>query len=169
MSIYFAGNEMHRSDPYIPAHLLGDVWAIDWTALYQYHGIKPFRNVTSANITAALNQQSYTALRMFEMADEFFISLGLPSNNISYTGNSIIEEPYDRKIQCHATAMDLCNGKDFRIKMCARTTQQDLFAIYHQMGHIQYFIQNEDQPATLRGASPGFREALGKKDNNFKA
>lgn len=97
-----------------------------------------------------------------EVSDEFYGSLGLESNEMSYTGDSIIEKPLDKLIVCHASAWDFCNGKDFRIKMCTKITQEDFITVHHEMGHIQYFILYKDQPIPFRnGANPGFHEAVG--------
>lgn len=99
---------------------------------------------------------------MFEISDEFFTSLGLPTNNVSFTGASIIEKPTDRVIQCHASAWDFCDGKDFRIKMCTNINMEDFLVIHHEMGHVQYYIQYKDLPLPLHtGANPGFHEAVG--------
>lgn len=45
------GDEMDKSDPLIPAHLLGNMWGQSWTGLYDR--IKPF-NGTDMDITMAL-------------------------------------------------------------------------------------------------------------------
>lgn len=100
---------------------------------------KPFSNSTVHDITASMKAQHYDALKMFEISDEFYMSLGLPSNRMSYTGKSIIVKPTDqknraRKIQCHASAWDFSDGKDFRIKMCTSVNEEDLIVIHHEMG-----------------------------------
>lgn len=120
-------------------------------------------NLTSTDVTAKLQKLGYTARRMFDTADEFYTSLNLPSNAVSYMNDSaIIEKPNDRVIQCQASAWDFCDGKDFRIKMCTKINMNDLATIHHEMGHIQYFMQYKDLPITLRmGANPGFHEAIG--------
>lgn len=78
--------------------------------------------------------QHYNALKMFEISDEFYVSLGLPSNKISYTGKSIIVKPADQKIICHASAWDFSDGKTFRIKMCTSVNEEDLIVVHHEMG-----------------------------------
>lgn len=109
------------------------------------------------DVTPTFHQSNYNARKMFEVADEFYTSLGLPTNNMSYTGQSIIVKPDDRVIQCHASAWDFCDGKDFRIKMCTNLNMEDFIVIHHEMGHIQYYIQYRDLPLPLRnGANPGF-------------
>lgn len=38
----------------------------------------------------------------------------------------------------------------------------DFFTVHHELGHIQYFLQYEEQPLWYReGANPGFHEAVG--------
>lgn len=37
-----------------------------------------------------------------------------------------------------------------------------LFTVHHELGHIQYYLQYQHQPAVYReGANPGFHEAVG--------
>lgn len=99
---------------------------------------------------------------MFQESDRFYKDLGLKSNEMSYTGLSIIEKPDDRLIVCHASAWDFCDGEDFRIKQCTQIDQTDFVTVHHEMGHIQYYIQYAGQPLPFRkGANLGFHEAVG--------
>lgn len=136
------------------------MWAQAWTNLYD--DIKPFKNASLVDVTAKLKAANYTAKKMFETSDDFYTSLGLPTNVVSFTGESVITKPENRTIQCHASAWDLCDGKDFRIKMCTNVNMEDFITIHHEMGHIQYYIQYRDLPLSLReGANPAFHEAVG--------
>lgn len=92
---------MDPKGKFIPAHLLGNMWAQTWANLYER--IKPY-NASDLDITAALIRNNYTALNIFEESDRFFQSMGLESNKMSYTGKSIITKPTDRLIVCHASA-----------------------------------------------------------------
>lgn len=79
------------------------MWSQSWVNLYQ--DTKPFANSTVRDVTANMKAQHYDAFKMFEISDEFYMSLGLPSSKMSYTGKSIIVKPADQKIiQCHASA-----------------------------------------------------------------
>lgn len=99
---------------------------------------------------------------MYKESDRFYKDLGLEPNEMSYTGQSLIEKPNDRVVVCHASAWDFCNGHDFRIKQCTTLNQRNFLTIHHEMGHIEYFILYKDQPITFRtGANPGFHEAIG--------
>lgn len=158
--INLSGDKIDRNDPNIPAHLLGNMWAQSWGNLYD--DIKPFKNASLVDVTAKLKALNYTAKKMFEISDDFYTSLGLPTNVASFTGESIITKPNDRVIQCHASAWDFCDGTDFRIKMCTNVNMEDFITIHHEMGHIQYYLQYRDLPLALRGgANPAFHEAVG--------
>nr|CAD7256691.1 unnamed protein product [Timema shepardi] len=156
------GDKMDDSDGLLPAHILGNMWAQSWVNLFDI--MKPYPEGTLVDVTAALIQQNYTVLRMFETSDAFYQSLGLPTNSMSYDETrAMLVRPVDgREVVCHASAWDFCDGADFRIKMCTQVNMEDFVTIHHEMGHIQYYIQYKDQPDTLRsGANPGFHEAIG--------
>lgn len=58
--------------------------------------------------------QSWDAIRIFEEAEKFFVSIGLPNMTQGFWNNSMLTEPGDgRKVVCHPTAWDLGKG-DFR-------------------------------------------------------
>lgn len=51
---------------------------------------------------------------MFQMAEEFFTSLGLKPMPPEFWRYSMFERPNERKVQCTASAWDFCNGIDYR-------------------------------------------------------
>lgn len=154
------GSKLNKDDPMIPAHLLGNMWAQDWSNLYQE--LKPFTNASLVDVTAAMKEQNYTPKKMFEMSDEFYMSLGLPTSNMSYGDKAVIEQPEGKIIVCHASAWDFCDAEDFRIKQCTEVQMHDFVVVHHEMGHIMYYILYKNQPLVLRtGATPAFHEAVG--------
>lgn len=58
--------------------------------------------------------QGFTPLKMFQVSDEFFTSLGLVPMPNEFWRESVIEKPPGREMVCHASAWDFCNGRDFR-------------------------------------------------------
>jgi peptidyl-dipeptidase A len=88
----------------IPAHLLGNMWAQSWVNLYE--NVKPFENASNIDVTEALKEQKYDALRFFETSNDFYMGLGLANNSVSYdvSRGAIIEKPKDRVITCHGNA-----------------------------------------------------------------
>ncbi|GBP18262.1 Angiotensin-converting enzyme [Eumeta japonica] len=144
----------------IPAHLLGNMWAQTWNNIESF--TRPYPDKPEVDITQAMKDQNYTALKMFQMSDEFFRSLNLTAMPELFWKNSIIEKPADREIVCHASAWDFYDGEDFRIKMCTVVNMENLRVVHHEMGHIQYYLQYRNQPVVFRaGANPGFHEAVG--------
>lgn len=131
------GPHMDPKSDKIPAHLLGNMWSQSWVNLYDR--IKPFKSASLVDVTAAMNQKNFNARKMFEMSDEFYMSLGLPTSNMSYSDKAVIEKP-PQTIACHASAWDFCDGEDFRIKMCTKVNMEDFITVHHEMGHIMYYL-----------------------------
>ncbi|XP_037350441.1 angiotensin-converting enzyme-like protein Ace3 [Talpa occidentalis] len=145
----------------IPAHLLGNMWAQSWVNILDL--VLPFPNKPLEDITKIMKVQHWRPAKMFEEADKFFISMGLLPTPPEFWKRSMLERPTDgREVECHASAWDFFNGKDFRIKKCTEVTIEDLLSVFHQMGHIQYFMQYRNLSVIFRaGANPAFEEAMG--------
>ncbi|ESO05112.1 hypothetical protein HELRODRAFT_191596 [Helobdella robusta] len=145
---------------HIPAHLLGNMWAQTWENLEPL--LRPFPDRPSVDFTDELIKQNYTALKLFQLSDEFFKSLGLIPMPDPFWQKSMIVRPADREVVCHASAWDFYNKKDFRIKQCTTVNSRYFLTTHHEMGHIQYHLQYQNQPIQFKsGANPGFHEAVG--------
>ncbi|KAK6183474.1 hypothetical protein SNE40_010950 [Patella caerulea] len=154
------GADKFPSTGQIPAHLLGNMWAQTWNNLYDV--LEPYQNKDSIDVTPEMIRQNFTAIKMFEVSDEFFESLGMIKMPDSFWNYSMLSKPDDRDVVCHASAWDFYNRQDFRVKQCTEITMEDLITVHHEMGHIEYFLQYKDQPVVYRGgANPGFHEAVG--------
>ncbi|XP_076856780.1 angiotensin-converting enzyme isoform X2 [Brachyhypopomus gauderio] len=145
----------------IPAHLLGNMWAQTWNNIYSM--MIPFPDKPNVDVTQTMVTQGYNAKRMFKVAEDFFISLGMEEMPDKFWNKSMLEKPNDgREVVCHASAWDFYNREDFRIKQCTTVTMEQLFTVHHEMGHVQYYLQYKNQPVSFRaGANPGFHEAIG--------
>ncbi len=144
----------------IPAHLLGNMWSQTWDNIYPL--MEPYEGVASLDVTAALKEQGYDELKMTKTAEQFFTSLGLPDLPESFYENSLIKKPADRNVVCHASAWDLDNGNDPRIKQCVEITEEQFGTLHHELGHIYYYLMYKDQPSVFKGgAHDGFHEAIG--------
>ena len=74
----------------------------------------------------------------------------------------MLVRPRDRDVQCHASAWHVDAKEDVRIKMCTQPTEEDLTTLYHEMGHVYYYLSYKDQPFMFEGgAHDGFHEAIG--------
>ncbi|HTN54419.1 MAG TPA: M2 family metallopeptidase [Anaeromyxobacter sp.] len=145
----------------IPAHLLGNMWAQEWTNVYPL--VEPFQGQPSLDVDAALTAQQWDAVRMARTGEAFFTSLGLPKLPASFWERSMLVKPRDREVVCHASAWDLgFEGKDLRVKMCIRPVEEDLVTIHHELGHDYYFMAYGGLPLLFQaGANDGFHEAIG--------
>jgi peptidyl-dipeptidase A len=154
------GEDKVLQDGPIPAHLLGNMWSQTWDNIYPI--MEPYKGVASLDVTASLKDQGYDELQMTKTAEGFFTSLGLPSLPDSFYKNSMIKKPRDRNVVCHASAWDMDNGNDPRIKQCVEVNEEQLGTLHHELGHIYYYLMYKDQPSTFKGgAHDGFHEAIG--------
>ena len=47
----------------------------------------------------------------------------------------MITAPRDREVVCHASAWDVDNVEDLRIKMCTKVNADDFVTVHHELGH----------------------------------
>jgi peptidyl-dipeptidase A len=154
------GAERVPPDGPIPAHVLGNMWAQQWAEIYDL--VEPYPGVANLDVDAALQSQAYTPRRMTESAEAFFTSLGWPELPDTFWQRSLLAKPADRDLVCHASAWTVADPGDVRIKMCIEPTWDDLVTIYHELGHIYYYLAYADQPPLFRaGAHDGFHEGIG--------
>jgi peptidyl-dipeptidase A len=145
----------------IPAHLLGNMWAQDWSHLYN-DLLMPFPNARLESADGALKGQHWDAVRMARSAESAYTSLGFPALPATFWQRSMLTRPRDRDVECHASAWDIDMQEDVRIKTCLHPTEEDLTTIYHEMGHVYYDLSYRQQPFSFRGgANDGFHEAIG--------
>lgn len=182
--------ERMPKDGTIPAHLTGNMWAQEWSHLYPL--LQPYPDVGGLDVSARLEAQrkaGYDDLRgkvkgeptpldlaalerdadlasakaMVKRSEDFYTSIGFPPLPASFYEKSMLLRPRDRDALCHASAwpMDL-GSTDMRIKMCIRPTEEEQYTIYHEMGHIYYYLAYKDIPPIFQaGANDGFHEAIG--------
>ena len=145
----------------IPAQLLGNMWAQQWNKIYP-DILKPYPQANVETADARLKEQKWDAVRMTHSAESFYISLGFPQLPPTFWQRSMLQRPRDREVVCHASAWDMATDSDVRIKACLQPTEEDLFTIYHELGHVYYFLSYAKQPYLFRdGANDGFHEAIG--------
>ncbi len=144
----------------IPAHLLGNMWAQQWNKVYDL--LEPYPGVSDLDVDGALKKQGYDAVRMTRSAESFYTSLGFPALPETFWQRSMLTRPRDRDVVCHASAWNMDAAGDVRIKQCIVPTEEELVTIYHELGHIYYYLLYRDQPYLFQsGAHDGFHEAVG--------
>ncbi len=144
----------------IPAHLFGNMWAQQWDAVYDI--LEPYPGVSQLDVDSALEKQGYDPVRMTKSAEDFYKSIAFPALPETFWERSMLAQPRDRNVQCHASAWHMDGKEDVRIKMCTRPTYEELRTIYHELGHVYYYLWYKDQPFMFQnGAHDGFHEAIG--------
>ncbi len=183
------GDDKGQVNGLLPAHLMGNMWQQDWGNLWDI--LEPYKNAGNLDITAALEkqyQEDYArelakagpgpdtdklfaaqraaqldvAKQMTERAQDFYTSLGMPKLPESYWTKTQFIKPMDRDVVCHASAWDMNLAGDVRTKMCIKPNEEDFTTIYHELGHVYYYLAyNKLPPLFQGGANDGFHEAIG--------
>ncbi|MDF3018983.1 MAG: peptidyl-dipeptidase [Steroidobacteraceae bacterium] len=145
----------------IPVHLLGNMWAQQWNRVYD-DLLKPYPNASIESADRLLQAKKWDAIQMTKSAESFYTSIGFPALPQTFWERSMFVRPRDREVVCHASAWDIDDKDDVRIKMCIKPVEEDLFTVYHELGHVYYYIWYKDQPPLFQGgAHDGFHEAIG--------
>ena len=144
----------------IPAHLLGNIWAQDWTNVYPL--VAPPDADPGFSLTDILKKRNMPALDMVRTGERFYTSLGFAALPNTFWERSLFVRPRDRDVVCHASAWDVDLESDLRIKMCIEQTADDFTTIHHELGHNFYQRAYKDLPVLFRdSANDGFHEAIG--------
>lgn len=90
---------------------------------------------------------------MFQEAEKFFTSMGLLSTPPEFWENSMMERPTDgREVECHASAWDFYNRKDFRSQCWRRLARLPKTG---QPGHREASSQAHVYPSSKTGREAG--------------
>jgi len=144
----------------IPAHLLGNQWAQDWTNVYPL--VAPRNADPGYDLTEILQRKGLEPIEMTRYGERFYTSLGFAPLPDTFWERSLFTKPRDRDVVCHASAWNVDNVDDLRIKMCIDITAEDFEVIHHELGHNFYQRAYNQQPFLFRdSANKGFHEAVG--------
>lgn len=145
----------------IRADLLGNMWAQEWGNIYPVVA-PPGTGDLGFDITDLLAEKGQGPLDMVKIGEGFYSSLGFEKLPQTFWERSQFEKPADREVVCHASAWDIDNKDDIRIKMCIKVNGDDFITIHHELGHNYYQRAYNKQPYLyLNGANDGFHEAIG--------
>ena len=154
------GTDVVPANGMIPAHLLGNMWAQEWGNIYDV--VAPRAATPQYDLTQLLRAKNVDAKGMARYGEGFFVSLGFDSLPATFWERSLFTKPADREVVCHASAWNIDNEDDVRIKMCIEVTGEDFVTVHHEEGHNFYQRAYRKQPFLFRnGANDGFHEAIG--------
>lgn len=146
----------------IRADLLGNMWSQQWGNIYDVVAPKGVPEGQGYDLTNLLTTAGYDATKMVKTGEGFYTSLGLDPLPATFWERSQITRPRDREVVCHASAWDVDNVNDLRIKMCTQVNAEDFYTVHHELGHNVYQRAYNQQPFLFRnGANDGFHEAIG--------
>jgi peptidyl-dipeptidase A len=145
----------------IRADLLGNMWAQEWGNIYDVVAPRGAGDV-GYDLTELLVRNKYTPEKIVRTGEQFFTSLGFAPLPQTFWTRSMITAPRDREVICHASAWDVDNVEDLRIKMCTKVNADDFVTVHHELGHNFYQRAYNKQPLLyLDSANDGFHEAIG--------
>jgi len=155
------GNSVQAASGPIRADLLGNMWAQEWGNIYDVVAPKGAGDV-GYDLTELLVRHKYTPEKIVRTGESFFSSLGFAPLPESFWQRSMITAPRDREVVCHASAWDVDNIEDLRIKMCTKVNADDFVTVHHELGHNYYQrAYNKQTFLYLDSANDGFHEAIG--------
>jgi peptidyl-dipeptidase A len=155
------GDSVQPETGAIRADLLGNMWAQEWGNIYDVVAPKGTGDV-GYDLTDLLVRNKYTPEKIVRTGESFFTSLGFAPLPESFWTRSMITAPRDREVICHASAWDVDNVEDLRIKMCTKVNADDFVTVHHELGHNFYQRAYNKQPLLyLDSANDGFHEAIG--------
>ncbi len=146
----------------IRADLLGNMWAQEWGNIYDIAAPAGSGDI-GYDTGALLVAKGYDPVKMVRAGEAFYSSLGFAPLPATFWTRSQITKPRDRDVVCHASAWDIDNRDDLRIKMCIKVNSDDFVTIHHELGHNYYQRAYNAQPYRIymEGANDGFHEAIG--------
>src|SRR5215471_17981301 len=154
------GKVADRPDGLIPAHLLGNMWSQEWGNIYPV--VAPANANQGYDLTLLLKDHKIDDLGMVHYGINFFSSLGFVEPAKTFWERSLFIKPRDRDVVCHASAWDIDNHEDVRLKMCIEIRDEDFVTIHHELGHNYYQRAYQNQSTFFQdSANDGFHEAVG--------
>ncbi|XP_053605290.1 angiotensin-converting enzyme-like isoform X2 [Plodia interpunctella] len=147
--------DLSDNDNYIPAQLLGNLWAQEWQAVYPK--VAAFPDRIRPHISS---NESLHARDLFEAVDAFHQSIGFESAQDSYKD---IRETM-MTANCLPSSHDMCDGVHYKIKWCGEKVTDIMIGLSRAarlLGHVQYFKHYRHLPPLYRdGPTPAFHDAV---------
>jgi peptidyl-dipeptidase A len=159
LSRYYGPNVVPPDGP-IPADLLGNPWAQEWGNIFPLLGLP--ESSRGYDLSGLLQAKNVDPKGMVRYGEAFYKSLGFAPLPDTFWERSLFIKPRDRDVVCHASAWDIDNADDLRVKMCIQVRDVDFVTIHHELGHNFYQRAYKNQPLLFEnGANDGFHEAIG--------
>jgi len=143
----------------IPQHLLDQTLVQAWS----YRSIlkDPYPDKKLPNIKQHLKEQEFTSLKMVEMADDFFNSLGFDPMQRAFWSDYVKMIPDSQAgPDCKSEVFDFY--RIVGLKYCPKPNFKKFIQVHGDMASVHYINEKSPLPFGLRDeACPGFGKALG--------
>jgi peptidyl-dipeptidase A len=169
------GDAVQKKTGPIRADLLGNMWAQEWGNIYDVVApagagdlgydvgdLLKAKGLVETSATTPEADRGKGEKQMFKFGEGFYSSLGFAPLPATFWDRTQFIKPRDRDVVCHASAWDVDNKDDLRIKMCTKINADDFTTIHHEMGHNYYQrAYNTKSYLYMDSANDGFHEAIG--------
>lgn len=109
---YYGPNRISRNAP-LPDHILGNMYSQTWTNILDI--TIPFPGRSFIDVTREMREQGYTPQVMFQIAEEFFLSINMTALPTDFWLESVVERPPpERQLLCQPSAWDFCDRTTYR-------------------------------------------------------
>ncbi len=134
------------SNQAIPAHLLGNLSARDFTKLAGV--MKPVKNLVDKTIplTEKIQKQQLDALAIVKQAEKFYTSMGFEALPESFYQFSQFIKPRDREVECYANGWVMDYKDDIRLRMCIEPSANDFVEVHKQLAYLLDARAHNSQP-----------------------
>lgn len=90
------------------------MYAQSWTNILDL--TVPFPGRSFVDVTQEMHEQGYTPQVMFQIAEEFFLSINMTALPTDFWLESVLEKPPhpERQILCQSSSWDFCDKNTYR-------------------------------------------------------
>jgi peptidyl-dipeptidase A len=121
------GAAAERTDCMIPAKLLNNMREQEWSNTYENVALRSVPPMY--NLGQILESRHTDAKQMVRYGEGFFKSLGFDALPDTFWQRSMFTRPADLDVVCHASAWDLDNDLDVRLKVCLHPVRDDFITM----------------------------------------
>ena len=155
------GAEQGAGGKPIPAHLLGNMWAQQWAQSIRLVEPYPGASISTSRSRAEEAEIRRRCASRSRRRTSTSRS-ACPTLPQTFWERSMLTQPRDRDVR--VPRQRVAHGRQGRRahQDVHRADEEDLFTIYHELGHVYYYLSYKDQPYLFQGgAHDGFHEAIG--------
>lgn len=149
------GDKIVPADQPIPAHLLGDVTARNWSNIYDIVAPGGQSATQPYDIGTLWTKANRNELDMVHSAEKFWQSMGFDAMPETFYQRSVFTEPEGRKVSCHGDVWWLAPD-DLRINFCIKNTETNFKDLHTKFYFLHYNQATNTQPDYYKAAETAY-------------